>query len=79
MIEHTAPYSDPVTPESTIPNEVVVPSDILVTPEETTKRLNVCTLCDELTHDVIPKCSQCNCSISMLTTLLFKTCPIGKW
>jgi len=47
--------------------------------QETEKRVSICISCEKNILDVIPKCSECNCSISMLTTLKFKTCPIGKW
>lgn len=53
--------------------------NILVTQEETLKRIELCVSCEKNIFDVIPKCQECNCSISMLTTLNFKTCPIGKW
>jgi hypothetical protein len=46
---------------------------------ETQKRVSICISCEKNILDVIPKCSECNCSISILTTLNFKTCPIGKW
>ncbi len=47
--------------------------------EETIRRVSFCIICENNILDVIPKCSQCNCSLSMVTTLSFKTCPIGKW
>ena len=53
--------------------------DIYCTEEEKEKRISFCITCENNVLDVIPKCSQCNCSISMLTTMNFKTCPIGKW
>jgi hypothetical protein len=53
--------------------------NIICNREETQKRISFCIPCEKNTLDVIPKCSECNCSISMLTTLNFKTCPIGKW
>jgi hypothetical protein len=53
--------------------------NINCTPEQTTQRLEFCMPCENNVLDVIPKCNQCNCSISMLVTLNFKTCPIGKW
>jgi hypothetical protein len=54
-------------------------NDITVIKEETEKRISFCVNCEHNILDVIPKCDECNCSISMLTTLNFKTCPIGKW
>lgn len=53
--------------------------DIYCTKEETEKRISFCITCENNILDVIPKCSQCMCSISILTTMNFKTCPIGKW
>ena len=47
--------------------------------EEKTRRISFCISCDKNNLDVIPKCSECDCSISILTTLNFKVCPIGKW
>lgn len=47
--------------------------------EEKNKRISNCLSCEKNVLDIIPKCTECNCSISMLTTLTFKTCPIGKW
>lgn len=54
-------------------------NDISCDENETQKRVLFCMTCENNVLDVIPKCSQCNCSISMLTTMSFKTCPIGKW
>jgi len=53
--------------------------NIYCTEEETTNRISFCMPCENNVLNVISECSQCNCSISMLTTLNFKTCPIGKW
>lgn len=53
--------------------------EILVTPEETQRRLSFCIPCENHILDVIPKCKVCDCSISMLSTLIFKNCPIEKW
>ena len=49
------------------------------TPEETTKRLSFCMTCESNVLDVIPKCKECDCSLSMIATLNFKTCPLEKW
>jgi hypothetical protein len=54
-------------------------NDILVSQEETTRRLSFCMTCESNVLDVIPKCKECNCSLSMVTTLNFKTCPLEKW
>ena len=54
-------------------------TDIVCSYEENQKRISFCITCENNVLDVIQKCSQCNCSISMLTTMNFKTCPIGKW
>lgn len=53
--------------------------NIYCTEEETKLRVSVCMPCENNILDEISKCTECNCSISMLTTLSFKTCPIGKW
>ena len=75
----SAPYVEPIIFLPTEPIKLETPNDLIVSQEETIKRLDFCLPCENLTHDVIPKCSQCDCSISMLTTLNFKSCPIGKW
>ena len=54
-------------------------NDTLVTKEETEKRISFCIECEHNILDAIPKCNQCDCSISLLTTLSFKSCPIEKW
>jgi hypothetical protein len=54
--------------------------DINCTKQETETRITACVGCDRLVQDDgIPKCTECNCTISMLTSFKFKTCPIGKW
>jgi hypothetical protein len=57
----------------------VITPDLIITQEETQKRISFCVNCEQNVLDIINKCDQCNCSISMVTTLSFKTCPIGKW
>lgn len=76
----TAPFVKPTIPNNV--NEEILPvQDILVTPDITNNRLIHCLSCENLNKEIsdIPKCNQCDCSISMLTTISFKTCPIGKW
>lgn len=53
--------------------------ELMCTQEETTRRVEFCINCEHKILDVIPKCEKCDCSISIVTTLNFKTCPIGKW
>ena len=53
--------------------------DLNCTKEEQEKRISFCVQCEFNVLDVMPQCSQCNCSISMLTTMNFKSCPIEKW
>ena len=53
--------------------------DLYCTQEETTKRIEFCISCPSNVLDVIPKCKECDCPISSLTSMSFKTCPIGKW
>ena len=48
-------------------------NDILVSQEETTRRLSFCMTCESNVLEVIPKCKECNCSLSMVTTLNLKT------
>ena len=57
----------------------MISEDLLCSQEETTRRVEQCIMCENNVLDEIPKCKQCDCSISMLTALSFKTCPIGKW
>jgi hypothetical protein len=49
------------------------------TQEETFKRIEFCGPCDHNVLDVFPKCNQCDCPISSLASMNFKSCPIGKW
>lgn len=76
----TAPFIKPTIPNNT-EEETLPVQDILVTPDITNDRLSHCLSCENLNNDTtdIPKCRVCDCSISMLTTISFKTCPIGKW
>jgi hypothetical protein len=53
--------------------------DVNCTKEETERRINFCVECDKLDETDAPKCTECNCTISMMTSFRFKTCPIGKW
>ena len=53
--------------------------DIKCTPEETEYRLSFCMTCEKSNHVDIPKCTECNCTLSMIGTWKFKLCPIGKW
>lgn len=54
-------------------------SDVICSKEETERRVSFCMICESNILDVIPKCQECNCSISMVTTISFKTCPLDKW
>ena len=53
--------------------------DLTTSPEEVTKRLSFCMPCENNILDIIPKCNQCDCPISSLASMNFKSCPIGKW
>ena len=53
--------------------------DLTTPPDEVTHRLSFCMPCEHNVLDVFPKCNQCNCPISSLASMSFKTCPIGKW
>lgn len=76
---NTAPYKPINIIQTEIESVDAVSDDIIVSSEETSKRINFCATCENNVLEVIPKCNQCDCSISMLTTLSFKSCPIGKW
>lgn len=55
-------------------------ADIIASKEETEKRVQVCIACnDNVMLNMVPSCNHCNCSISIMTTLTFKECPLGKW
>ena len=50
------------------------------TPEQVEYRLSFCTPCENNKPVMnIPTCSQCNCTIGILVSINFKSCPIGKW
>ena len=53
--------------------------ELMCNKEEISRRVLLCSECEHNILDVIPKSEKCDCSISMVTTLNFKTCPIGKW
>jgi hypothetical protein len=54
--------------------------DVNCTKQETEKRISFCVDCDRRSDDEnVPKCTECNCTISMLSSFRFKSCPIGKW
>jgi len=53
--------------------------NISCTAEETANRLEFCTTCTHMIMDIFPKCDQCDCPISSLASMSFKSCPIGKW
>lgn len=76
----TAPFVGPSEPIAIQQKQLEV-EHLLVTQDVTHSRLEQCMSCEHLNDDTqdIPKCNQCDCSISMLTTISFKVCPIGKW
>lgn len=53
--------------------------NIICDQQKTQQRIEICIECENNVVDVIPKCKECDCSISMITTLTFKSCPLGKW
>lgn len=53
--------------------------DINTDPVEKEKRISFCSTCEKNVLDILPKCSECDCSLSMLTSFKFKSCPIAKW
>lgn len=54
-------------------------NEITCRQEETERRVSFCMSCEKNILDIIPKCQECGCSISILTSMTFKICPIGKW
>lgn len=48
---------------------------------EHTSRLNYCKNCIafKIKDDFLTECSECGCSISLMTTFKFKICPKGNW
>ena len=57
----------------------IIPNNLTVSQEETQRRIAFCMPCENNVLEVIPKCTQCNCPISTISMLSFKSCPIGKW
>lgn len=53
--------------------------NINCTEEEKQHRIVVCGTCEDNILDVIPKCKHCQCPISSITMMKFKTCPLEKW
>jgi hypothetical protein len=55
--------------------------NITCTAEESHDRITVCKECPKfvVNEDWTTKCGECDCSISMMITFKFKTCPIGSW
>ena len=60
-------------------NSIVDLTGLTCTQEESLRRLEFCVPCENHTLDVFPKCKQCDCPISSLASMSFKSCPIGKW
>ena len=60
-------------------NSIVDLTGLTSTQEETSRRLEFCGPCENNIMDIFPKCKQCDCPISSLASMSFKTCPIGKW
>lgn len=77
---NTAPFVPPTIIEPTIETSIPFNSDINATQQETERRLEFCIPCEDkiLVVDA-PACKHCNCSISLLSTVSYKSCPIGKW
>jgi len=60
----------------------ITPTDVLdltCAPDVTAARIEICVVCENMVMEAFPKCKQCDCPISSLTSMSFKTCPIGKW
>lgn len=57
------------------------PDNVYCTEEEKNLRLDVCKVCDKFTfsEEKTTECTECGCSISLLTTFTFKSCPLEKW
>lgn len=55
--------------------------EVVCTFEESDTRLSLCKSCENffVDHDQHTKCKGCGCNISMMITMKFKNCPLGKW
>lgn len=60
-------------------DNIIDTTDLTCTPEETTRRLQFCMPCENNVLEVFPKCNQCDCPLTSLASMSFKSCPIGKW
>ena len=60
-------------------NSIVDLTGLTCTQAVTLHRLTFCGPCEHNTMDVFPKCTHCDCPISSLASMNFKSCPIGKW
>jgi len=50
------------------------------TPKQIQERMSFCNSCEKNIPKVnIPTCLECDCTIGILVSLNFKSCPIGKW
>jgi len=82
MSEQTAPVVI-FAPEPTVLDvqEQLAQEALIVSPEETSRRLSFCNGCEHngRNEEDIPTCVACGCNLSMLTTLSFKSCPVNKW
>lgn len=54
--------------------------NINCTQEQIEHRLSFCNPCENNNPVAnIPMCSECNCTVGILVSMNFKSCPIGKW
>lgn len=55
--------------------------DIICSQEQQEQRLNICKNCPSfvIKETQMTECSECECSISLLITFKFKSCPKGNW
>lgn len=51
---------------------------IIVSTEESTRRMTICESCPNLTV-VTQQCSVCGCFMKAKTKLNSANCPVGKW
>lgn len=57
------------------------PDNVYSTDEQRQYRLDICKKCEKflVSEEKKTECIECGCSISLLTTFSFKSCPLEKW
>jgi len=63
-----------------IATNVINGEEILVSPHEAQRRLEICNGCPKLkTLGLLKQCSECGCSVSLKTKMADVSCPINSW